>query len=427
MKTRILSLIAILTIACTIPGMARQRIQIEAVNNDISYSLDLKAIASIFGDSRDLEDFERRINDYDSQISNLDLNNDGDVDYLRVIETSEDNTHLVVIQAILDRDVYQDVATIVVERDRYRRSYVQIIGDPYIYGSNYIIEPVFYRTPSIFSWFRTSSYRRWSSPYYWGYYPRYYSYRHPLEINIYLSHVYRHINHDHYFRYSDNWHSRTAYRMHNSISRNDYSVRYPERSYSKRNTDYTNRYEMDKKRNSDYIRSTDRTGSISRGAGSNRNTNDDVYNRSSRSTNETRSIYGTRPETNTRTYDSNRSTRTESTQPTREPVTGSRSVYSTRENNPRNAEVRTSENRVSTERNSSVNRNSGESVRPSRPAIETRKVETKSTERSGSNERVSTPAPRTESSRSSSTRTESSRTKSDSKSDSKSGGTGGRR
>lgn len=418
MKTRTFSLIAILTLAYTIPGMARQQIQVEAVNNDISYSLDLKAIASIFGDSRDLKDFEKRINDYDSRISNLDLNSDGDVDYLLVIETSENNTHLVVIQAILDRDVFQDVATIVVERDRYRRSNIQIIGDSYIYGTNYIIEPVFYRTPSILSWFWASNYRRWSSPYYWGYYPRYYSYRHPLEINIYLSHVYGRTNHDHYYRYSESWHSRNAYRMYNSIRRNDYSVRYPERSYNKRNTDYTNRYEMDKKRNSDYIRPSERTGSISRGAGSSRNTNDDVYNSSTRTSNTSRNTYGTRPENNTRTSESTRNVRNESNQPKRESSTGSRNVYSPRENNTKSGEVRTSENRVSTERNNSVRTNPSENVRSARPAAETKKIEIKSVDRSSSSQRVSTPAKPTESNRSSSTR---------SSNDSKRSESGGRR
>lgn len=395
MKTRILSLIAILTIACTIPGMAGQRIQIEAVNNDISYSLDLKAIASIFGESRDLEDFERRINDYDSQLSNLDLNSDGDVDYLRVIETSENNTHLVVIQAILERDVYQDVATIVVERDRYRRSYVQIIGDSYIYGTNYIIEPVFYRTPHIISWFWTSNYYRWNSPYYWGYYPRYYNYRRPLEINIYLSHVHGYINYNHHYRYSNSWRGDNAYRMHNSISRCDYSVRYPERSYSKRNTDYSNRYEMDKRRNSDYVKSDERSGSLNRGAGSTRTTSE------SRATN-----YGTRSGNNTRATESARSTRTESAQPIRESNAGSRNVYTPRQSRPSSGEVRSSENRILTERNNSVRINSNENVRSSRPAIETKKVESKSVERSSSNQQVSTPASsqRSESSRSSSTR-----------------------
>jgi hypothetical protein len=155
MKAKFASLLVVVLLTATAQLSAQRSITVEAINDDISYYLDLKAVATVFGDSRDLEDFERRLNDYDSQISNLDLNSDGEVDYLRVIETSEKNVHLVVIQAVLDRDVYQDVATIVVERDKYRRSYVQVVGDPFLYGYNYIIEPVYYRTPYILSWFWT--------------------------------------------------------------------------------------------------------------------------------------------------------------------------------------------------------------------------------------------------------------------------------
>lgn len=426
MKTRILSLIAIFTIAATIPGMARQRIQIEAVNNDISYYLDLKAISSIFGDSRDLEDFEQRINDYDSRISNLDLNNDGDVDYLRVIESSENNTNLVVIQAILDRDVYQDVATIVVERDRYRRSYVQVIGDPYIYGANYIIEPVYYRTPLIYSWFWGTSYHRWNSPYYWGYYPRYYNYRRPLEINIYLSHVHGYVNYNHGYNYSSSWHSRSAYRMYNSVSRNDYSVRYPERSYSKRNTEYSNRYEMDKRRNSDYVRTAERSGSVSRSANSNRTSNDDVYNRSTRTATDSRSISGNRSGENTRVAEPTRSTRTETTQPTRESNSGSRNVYTPSQSNSRSVDASSTEKRVTESRSNYDTRNSNENVRSARPATESKNVERKSVERSSSSQRVSTPAAttRNESPRSSS---KSSETKRSSSNDSKRNENSGRR
>lgn len=422
MKTSILSLIAILTIAYTVPGMAGQRIQIEALNDDISYSLDLKAIASIFGDSHNLEDFERRINDYDSRISNLDLNSDGDVDYLRVIETSENNTHLVVIQAVLDRDVYQDVATIVVERDRYRRSYVQIIGDPYIYGVNYIIEPVFYRTPRIYSWFWSLNYYRWKSPYHWGYYPRYYNHRRPIEINIYLSHVHGYINYNHHYRYSDSWRSDYAYQMYHSVSRCDYSNRYPERSYSKRNTEYSNRYEMDKKHNSDYVKSDSRT--ISRSNGSRLSTNDDVYYRSNRTTSETRSYnFETRYGSNNRVSEHSRSTRRETTQPIRESSSSSRSVYSTRESSPRSSQIRTSENKISTERSNSIRTKPIENVRSSRPAIESKKIETKSVERSISNQRISTPAPspRAESNRSSITRSSSTRSSNSKSSDTSNG------
>jgi len=56
---------------------------VEALSKDISDNLNLEAVASIFGESKDLEDFERRLNDPDLQICNLDLNENGRVDYLR--------------------------------------------------------------------------------------------------------------------------------------------------------------------------------------------------------------------------------------------------------------------------------------------------------------------------------------------------------
>jgi hypothetical protein len=42
-------------------------------------------------------------------------------DYLRVIETVN-RTHVVIIQSVLDRDVYQDVATIEIEKTDIIRS-----------------------------------------------------------------------------------------------------------------------------------------------------------------------------------------------------------------------------------------------------------------------------------------------------------------
>ena len=189
MKTKLANLLMVLFLTTTIQLSAQRRVTVEAINNDISYSLDLKAVASIFGDSRTLEDFERRLNDYDAQISNLDLNSDGEIDYLRVIETSENNLHLIVIQAILDERYFRDVATIVVERDRNRRTYVQVIGDPYMYGYNYIIEPVYLRLHVSFSWFWTRDINVGIHLYYWGYYPRHYHHRRPIEINLYLTHI----------------------------------------------------------------------------------------------------------------------------------------------------------------------------------------------------------------------------------------------
>ncbi len=83
----------------------------------------------------------------------MDLNNDNQVDYLRVIESVEKRTHFIIIQSVLDRDVYQDVATIEVEKDNQNNIHVQVVGDVYMYGQNYIYEPVYYNTPRIYASF----------------------------------------------------------------------------------------------------------------------------------------------------------------------------------------------------------------------------------------------------------------------------------
>ncbi|MCB2208276.1 MAG: hypothetical protein KQH67_08240 [Bacteroidetes bacterium] len=215
--------------------MAQDVTTVTAMNNDISDNLDLKAVASIFGDANDLEDFERRLNDPDLQISNLDLNLDGYVDYLRVVEVSEANTHLIAIQAVLGDDLFQDVATIEVERDRNGKTYVQVVGDVYMYGPNYIIEPVYVRIPVFFSFFWRPYYRPYCSPYYWGYYPGYFSYWRPYHTPIYRNHVYVHVNVQHVYHHVSHRRSHVASELHNTHRRNDFGKKYPSKSYVMRN------------------------------------------------------------------------------------------------------------------------------------------------------------------------------------------------
>ena len=73
MKTPLL-LLTLLTSVFTTQINAQDITTINAMNSEISDNLDLRAVASIFGDSKNLQDFERRLNDPKLQISNLDLN-----------------------------------------------------------------------------------------------------------------------------------------------------------------------------------------------------------------------------------------------------------------------------------------------------------------------------------------------------------------
>jgi len=194
MKTKFASLLVVIILS-TISCMAQKRITVEVPTDDISKNLDLKAVATAFGESKNLEEFEQRLNDNDNKISNLDLNNDGEIDYLRVIEKTDNNVHNITIQAVLAKDKYQDVATIKVEKDRENNTKVEIAGDPFLYGENYIIEPVYLYTPFIFSYLWSPGYYGWYSPYFWGYFPPYFHHRRVFETGIYRSHIYRHFGH----------------------------------------------------------------------------------------------------------------------------------------------------------------------------------------------------------------------------------------
>ena len=201
MKTKLLSISALAMLSVT-SLFAQEKTTVTASSADISDNLDLRAIASVFGDASNLEDFENRINDPKAQLSNLDLNNDNYVDYLRVIESVEGNVHLVIVQAVLDKDVYQDVATIEIERDRNNRVQVQVVGDVYMYGQNYIYEPVYVHTPVIYNTFWVTNYRPYCSSWYWNYYPSYYYYWNPFPVFRYRNHIHVHINFGHSYHYA---------------------------------------------------------------------------------------------------------------------------------------------------------------------------------------------------------------------------------
>ncbi len=228
---------------------AQDRTTVSATSSEISDNLDLRAVASIFGDSKNLEDFENRLNDPKNQISNLDLNDDNQVDYLRVVESVEGNAHIIVVQSVLGRDVFQDVATLEVEKDRNNRVQVQVVGDVYMYGANYIYEPVYVHTPVIYSYFWVPNYRPYCSTWYWGFYPSYYYAWNPFPVFRYRSHIGLFINHNHHYNYVNYRRCEVAYNHYYGRRANGYERQYPTRSFASRNTGYTNRHELDRTRN----------------------------------------------------------------------------------------------------------------------------------------------------------------------------------
>ena len=104
-------------------------------------NLNLYAVVDIFQKSKTLEDFEKALNDPENKVNNLDLNNDGEIDYIEIESHKEGNTHVIVLQVAVNNTETQDVAVIEVDKDKKNNVHVQAIGDEDLYGKNYIVEP----------------------------------------------------------------------------------------------------------------------------------------------------------------------------------------------------------------------------------------------------------------------------------------------
>ncbi|MGM9789570.1 MAG: hypothetical protein ACI3Y9_04610 [Candidatus Cryptobacteroides sp.] len=212
--------------------------QVYATEPDISLYLDLQAVAAIFAQSSTVREFESLLNNSSYIISNLDLNRDGYVDYLRVVSAMQGYNHVFVIQAVLAPNVYQDVATVVAEVPAYGNYYVEVIGSSYIYGPNYVIRPVYYTRPYIFNHICRHDYSPWKSPWYWNHYPSYYKHPAPVHVNHYHAYVNTFMkNHKycHEVHFYNTCHYRDYHRLCTTICRNDYGKQYPERSFTVRN------------------------------------------------------------------------------------------------------------------------------------------------------------------------------------------------
>ncbi|MGZ4049384.1 MAG: hypothetical protein ACXVPU_16075 [Bacteroidia bacterium] len=104
-------------------------------------NLNLYAVLDLFQKSETFEVFEKKLNDPDAKVNNLDLNNDGKTDYIKVIDHQQGDAHTVVLQDPVSEKENQDIAVIEIEKDKNGKVKVQIVGNEDLYGKDYIVEP----------------------------------------------------------------------------------------------------------------------------------------------------------------------------------------------------------------------------------------------------------------------------------------------
>ena len=104
-------------------------------------NFDLQGALQMFQDAASPEDFEKAINTEGNHVNNLDLDGDGDLDYVRVVSKMDKEVHVFVLQVPVSSTESQDIAVIELEKTGNQTAIIQIIGDEDIYGEQVIVEP----------------------------------------------------------------------------------------------------------------------------------------------------------------------------------------------------------------------------------------------------------------------------------------------
>jgi hypothetical protein len=184
-------------------------------------NLDLYAVLEVFQKSKTIEAFEKTLNDEKEKINNLDLNLDKKVDFIKVVTKKDGESYTFILQVDVSKNEKQDVAIILLDRDKDKKISLQIVGDEELYGKDYVVEPkgnssvtanpgyvgpdpvtkdvpasatttVVVQSAPIVQYVYSPAYVPYYPPYYYGYYPPYFAFATVMAVGIY-----RH-NHYHY-------------------------------------------------------------------------------------------------------------------------------------------------------------------------------------------------------------------------------------
>lgn len=192
MRTLLLSLIVALALPARAQDASADSTGLPGDNFSLQGALDL------FKNAKELESFEKSLNTEDQKVNNLDLDGNGDVDYIRVVDHKSGDAHAIVMQVALSKEEFQDVAVIELEKNGDASAMVQIRGAEELYGADVMVEPFeeqdagtqpqkgpaspelvrvrvwvnVWSWPCV-TWIYGPSFVIWDSPWYWGYYPPY--------------------------------------------------------------------------------------------------------------------------------------------------------------------------------------------------------------------------------------------------------------
>jgi hypothetical protein len=177
-------------------------------------NLDLYAVLDLFQKSKTIEAFEKSLNEQKTGINNLDLNLDKKIDFIKVVTRKDGDSYAFTLRVDVSKTDSQDVAVILVNRDKNKKVTIQCVGDPDLYGKDYVIEPkgqssvtanpgyqgkdpvtqdvpasaqttVVVQQAPIVQYVYSPAYVPYYPPYYYGFYPPFFAFATTVAIGIY--------------------------------------------------------------------------------------------------------------------------------------------------------------------------------------------------------------------------------------------------
>jgi len=222
MKKFLLPCLAIAMSLLTLPGYSQKKADTKVdTTNKLGLAgdgLDLYAVMDLFQKSKTIESFEKSLNDSKTQINNLDLNLDKKVDFIKVVtekKDKKDESYMFILRVDVTKTESQDVAVILLSRDKDKKVSLQIVGDEELYGKDYVIEPkgnspvtpnpaykgedpvtvtveapatnVVVQQAPIVQYVYSPAYVPYYPPYYYGYYPGWFAFSAVVSFGFYAA------------------------------------------------------------------------------------------------------------------------------------------------------------------------------------------------------------------------------------------------
>lgn len=153
-----------------------------------SEGLDLELIIPLLHEVKDAKELEERLNEPNG-INNLDLNNDGVVDYINVTEYGSRNAYGYALTTFPENGEEQEIAKIELLREADDRVLTQVSGNEQIYGENQHYQNRSSGGGFFFFMWASSPHSYHRSPYGYGRYPSSYKYPKRRNLNSYRSYA----------------------------------------------------------------------------------------------------------------------------------------------------------------------------------------------------------------------------------------------